>query len=510
MKISRWSFRIVAGVTVAFVGVLTGAFAFEGGAAPKRASPVLETFVDVGGKPDVKGDSQPIELTTEAIRFDPNQTIHVEGVAIAGAAAEQQQFDVTVRAVGFDGALHARIAAAEAEAARLSLEARKLAASPEGRQSPRFSQLRERLLLQIETAFEARQQLQQHEIKELRERLAKIERQLANRNRLRREVVARRAAELLDPDLQWDRWETPAAAPAQALTLTHSDADGVVDVLVTRPDANAPVVVYGQAIAPNSGFVPTPPTRVPLPGGVPALPLVIPVLPQDDANSPPIDVTPVLPPAATPSKPAPRQDSSSNATPLNPLTGTTATLPGDPSMQNLAAAPRYVIVDSTHNQAVAQAQAEEAQRRLAQAMRAESAELRSIQERAVARATQQVEQAQAALKELQASVAKNPDRDHSRELTEARVRLDEAKQHFDEAVSVLQRLDRLKELPVPQRVAPSPSVPAPAIPATPTAPANPNVLPVPSAPPTPSAPAAPAAPAPPTLTEPKGPATNSG
>ena len=63
---------------------------------------------------------------------------------------------------------------------------------------------RKKLRHEVEVAFEARQQSQRAELRQLRERLARIEQSIAARQRNKEKIIQHRVAELLDPNLRWE------------------------------------------------------------------------------------------------------------------------------------------------------------------------------------------------------------------------------------------------------------------------------------------------------------------
>jgi hypothetical protein len=79
-----------------------------------------------------------------------------------------------------------------------------LAKRPLGEYVPADRQaLRQRLRREVESAFEARQQLQRAQLHRLRERLERIEQSIAARERIRDRIIDHRVDELLDPNLRW-------------------------------------------------------------------------------------------------------------------------------------------------------------------------------------------------------------------------------------------------------------------------------------------------------------------
>ncbi|MDA1231006.1 MAG: hypothetical protein O2856_09550, partial [Planctomycetota bacterium] len=63
--------------------------------------------------------------------------------------------------------------------------------------------LRSRLRSEVQSSFEARQQLQRAELQKLRQQLERIEQSIETRERIKDEIINHRVAELLNPELQW-------------------------------------------------------------------------------------------------------------------------------------------------------------------------------------------------------------------------------------------------------------------------------------------------------------------
>lgn len=84
-------------------------------------------------------------------------------------------------------------------------EATGLASQRGGTINPMVQQdLRQRVRREVESAFEARQQLQRARLQQLRERLEHIEKSIAARERLKDRIIDHRVDELLNPNLRWD------------------------------------------------------------------------------------------------------------------------------------------------------------------------------------------------------------------------------------------------------------------------------------------------------------------
>ena len=91
---------------------------------------------------------------------------------------------------------------AEAQAAQSATNYRRLAATADA--ETQRKEIRERLRQQVAAAFDARQQWQRAELRQLRARLAAIEQSVEARQRIKDTIIDRRVAELLDPDLKWE------------------------------------------------------------------------------------------------------------------------------------------------------------------------------------------------------------------------------------------------------------------------------------------------------------------
>jgi len=92
----------------------------------------------------------------------------------------------------------------------------------------------------VDGAFEARQTLQRAELNEIRQRLARTERQVAARDRIRDEIIQRRVEDLLNPSLQW---EPPGKTPATSSPTPTSDAD---DFRAARKPGRTQIAVIGM------------------------------------------------------------------------------------------------------------------------------------------------------------------------------------------------------------------------------------------------------------------------
>jgi hypothetical protein len=105
-----------------------------------------------------------------------------------------------------------------------------------GENHPEQKKLREQIEKLVQQAFNIRQELQSQELKQLQERIAKVEQSLAKRSQNRDAIIERRTKELLeeDRDLEWSAsiGLYPALNPAP------------VAIPVTRPDGSN-VTVYG-------------------------------------------------------------------------------------------------------------------------------------------------------------------------------------------------------------------------------------------------------------------------
>ncbi|HUE17330.1 MAG TPA: DUF1559 domain-containing protein [Planctomycetaceae bacterium] len=96
-------------------------------------------------------------------------------------------------------------------------QAARIAATVAGqRQSPGPHPAARELRQQVAAAYEARRQLQLAEVDWLRQRLARIERELTERERIKNQIIDRRVEELLNPGLQWDPSQGEATAVGSA------------------------------------------------------------------------------------------------------------------------------------------------------------------------------------------------------------------------------------------------------------------------------------------------------
>jgi Protein of unknown function (DUF1559) len=90
----------------------------------------------------------------------------------------------------------------DAQAIQIAEELRQMRDA--GQVSDRSAALKRRLRDQVTTAYEVRRQMQQAEVKWLRQRLSRIEQQLESRGQLKDQIIDRRIEELLNPGTQWD------------------------------------------------------------------------------------------------------------------------------------------------------------------------------------------------------------------------------------------------------------------------------------------------------------------
>ena len=95
-----------------------------------------------------------------------------------------------------------RLAAQEAAAASVASEIRRLQANGDAVEPIATHQAQ--LKTHLQAAFEFKMQLEELQVKELHSRLSRLERQIGQRKELREQIIARRIAELLNPDASWD------------------------------------------------------------------------------------------------------------------------------------------------------------------------------------------------------------------------------------------------------------------------------------------------------------------
>jgi hypothetical protein len=93
----------------------------------------------------------------------------------------------------------------DAQAARTAAELARLRQlqGADAQQNPQLAQLMQQLRQQVQAAYDARRQLQVAEVDWLRQRLARIERELSDREQIKQQIIERRVEELLNPGLQW-------------------------------------------------------------------------------------------------------------------------------------------------------------------------------------------------------------------------------------------------------------------------------------------------------------------
>lgn len=115
----------------------------------------------------------------------------------------------------------------EVSAASAAKEIRRLQAGGDAVETiaPHQAQLKAHL----QTAFELKMELEELQVKELHARLSRLERQIGQRKELREKIIARRVAELLNPDMSWDTATTaqPALAREPSETSDISQDENV-------------------------------------------------------------------------------------------------------------------------------------------------------------------------------------------------------------------------------------------------------------------------------------------
>jgi hypothetical protein len=126
------------------------------------------------------------------------------------------------------------------QASRIAADMRK---SHQGAPGAPFANAPNPLRQAVETAFEARQQLQRAQVAELRQRLARIEENIEARQRTKDAIVEHRVKELLDPNLQWQQEGDPLPGPGTPAGVTHAPGGpaGNWPALAPSPDANNPL-----------------------------------------------------------------------------------------------------------------------------------------------------------------------------------------------------------------------------------------------------------------------------
>lgn len=405
----------------------------------------------------------------------------------------------------------------EAEAARLAEEARKLSETPDGRRSSQYASLRERVAVLLGLDFDARQEIQETEARMLRERLAKIEKQLDNRRKLRGEIIARRADELFDPDLKWNVAAGAAGGEPRDVNVTVRRAPNGMNVreaTVLPRDANVPSspaippdVTRDPSVrssspddrtigAPLAGFDPI---RKPLGSPVFAPPAVLGTTRLANPN----EVQAVTPPAGTVvARDAVQAALARMAGSAGPQAGVSGLEAGSVGTLQEGAVPairslspldvtRVAITLGEFEEKLSEVQLRSAanvappgELRLAQqrvdALRGELAALQALQTRAVETWTGQLRHTNELLAILEKSAAEDPGVDWP-ELRAARKRKSDLQRELDEmglVLKMLERIGRKSDAAAPKEPGPSDRPPAGTAPATP-APAGAGSAPAP-------------------------------
>ncbi len=91
--------------------------------------------------------------------------------------------------------------------------------------------LRNRLRREVQSSFEARQQLQRTELQKLRQQMERIEQSIETREQIKDEIIELRITELLNPDLRW----SPSAGTVSARTIA-TDSGKAIELRGRRED----------------------------------------------------------------------------------------------------------------------------------------------------------------------------------------------------------------------------------------------------------------------------------
>ncbi len=120
-------------------------------------------------------------------------------------------------------ALHEKYLQLEREAAELAKQYRDLPGKGT-RARTGAAAVKTQLAETVKQVFDARQKLQRAELAALRQRLARIEQQIASRERIKEEIIDRRIEDLLNPEYRWDGSEesTPRPTASAGVTQTQS------------------------------------------------------------------------------------------------------------------------------------------------------------------------------------------------------------------------------------------------------------------------------------------------
>jgi hypothetical protein len=155
---------------------------------------------------------QPSRVRANAIRTEA--PFGVESTARASVPSERA-VDLSRRELGEAAPddvrkLRGRFQDLDAQAIQIAAELRQM--HDAGQVNDRSPALQRRLRDQVVTAYEVRRQMQQAEVKWLRQRLSRIEQQLESRSQLKNQIIDRRIEDLLNPAIQWEAAANDRAA----------------------------------------------------------------------------------------------------------------------------------------------------------------------------------------------------------------------------------------------------------------------------------------------------------
>lgn len=121
--------------------------------------------------------------------------------------------------------------------------------------------LKRQLADTVKRAFEARQELQRVELGALCQRLVRIERQIATRERIKDTIIKRRIEDLLNPELRWDGTGESALQPAASAKVTQSQSLHAVTQTGDYTLGDSKAIAQIAFLAPQGARVTLPPDR---------------------------------------------------------------------------------------------------------------------------------------------------------------------------------------------------------------------------------------------------------
>lgn len=235
------------------------------------ATPARRPMASAGPNPYARGSAVPVPQ-------------YVRGSAVP--VPQVAEFTPLRAAIGMDAKSSQEYMKLESQAADIA-RAYRQGAETLGAEHPQQRERREQLTKLVEKSFDVRQDGQNQELRQLKERITKVEQSISKRVQNRSQIIDKRVKDLLNDEQELD-WNAGAQS-----TPTVVKTNGVT-VYGVQPNPNVP---YGGEL-PLAVPVPQPPGLPAVPGLAPTgtipAPTVVPSHPNLPSATPPLAVVPRL------------------------------------------------------------------------------------------------------------------------------------------------------------------------------------------------------------------------